>query len=66
MKCHFSHKFEARYSYNFDPLEYVLAVKQSVGSGDGPFTAADALIANKKYIYDVCIKCGEIVKDEIK
>ena len=52
------HRFEARYLE--EPNKVLLDKLQSV-SGN----LRDILII-KKYIYDICIRCGKIVKEEKK
>lgn len=62
MTCRFRHKFEAR--YNYGPVTFE----------DDPFGyPTDSLVKSnfkmaleKTYIHDICIKCGKIVKDELK
>ncbi len=66
-KC--KHKFKPRYTETYSSLiEEKLKIVAKTGGriqcGSMPWQAGERTLKEKRYIHDVCVKCGMIVKGE--
>ena len=62
------HKFRPRYTMVYSSIieeELALLAKHGgkISVGQMPWEAGERTLKEKVYIYDICVKCGKIVKN---
>ena len=67
VKC--KHKFKPRYTKIYSSLvEEKLAIMAKCGEkitiGSMPWQAGERTLKEIRYIYDICVKCGKVIKPE--